>query len=287
MQLIAKQVYIEDQYAGVVLGAISLSHGLVQIDAPPSPEDGRSWRATLLSLNSGVERFLVNLDSHPDRTLGVRAMDCTVIAHENTAETFRNRPGALKSQPEETGADWEAVVGLGTVRWATPEITFTQQMQIHWGDMPVLLEYHPGPASGALWVRVPEQDVLFVGDLVLKAQPPFLSQANLPEWMIALENLLGGEYKNSLVVSSRGGLVGRQDIEAQLTFIKQVHEKVESVGKSPHGLEELEAFIPGLLAGLHAPADRLKQYTHRLRYGLRQYYQHRFQPVNASSRDDE
>src|ERR1051326_8026531 len=68
MREIARQVYIEDQYPGVVLGAISLPHGLIQIDAPPSPEDGRSWRASLLNLNSGVERILVNLDAHPDRT---------------------------------------------------------------------------------------------------------------------------------------------------------------------------------------------------------------------------
>jgi len=287
MQVIAEQVYIEDQYTGVVLGAISLGHGLIQIDAPPSPEDGRSWRATLLSLNSGVERFLVNLDSHPDRTLGVRAMDCTVIAHEKTAEAFRNRPNIFKSQPEETGADWEAVVGLGTVRWAMPEITVTSQMEIHWGDTPILLEHHPGPTSGALWVRVLEPDVLFIGDLVVKAQPPFLSQANLPEWIESLETLLSDEYRNTLVVSSRGGLVGLQEIENQLTFIKSIHTKVEEIGKSTPGIEELEAMIPTLIASLSAPPDRLKQFTQRLRYGLRQYYLRRFLPSSNSASEEE
>lgn len=287
MQVIADQVYIEDQYAGVVLGAISLGHGLIQIDAPPSPEDGRSWRATLLSLNSGVERFLVNLDSHPDRTLGVRGMDCTVIAHENTAQAFRNRPNTFKSQPEETGADWEAVVGLGTVRWAPPEITFTDQMEIHWGVTPILLEHHPGPTSGALWVRIPEPDVLFIGDLALKAQPPFLAHASLPEWIESLEKLLTAEYRNTLIVSSRGGLVGLKDIESQLAFIRGIHEKVESIGKAPRGVDELEAMIPGLINRLSPPAERLKQYTQRLRYGLRQYYLRRFQPSSNPASEEE
>src|SRR5436305_5624001 len=108
MQEIANQVYIEEQYPGVILGAISLPHGLVQIDAPPSPEDGRSWRAALLNLNTAPERVLVNLDAHPDRTLGVRGMECTVIAHEKTVQAFRNRPNTFKAQGDETGADWES-----------------------------------------------------------------------------------------------------------------------------------------------------------------------------------
>ena len=48
MQTIAKDVYIENGYPGVTLGVISLPHGLLQIDAPPSPEDARTWRAALL-----------------------------------------------------------------------------------------------------------------------------------------------------------------------------------------------------------------------------------------------
>ena len=57
MHSIGKDIYIEDQYIGVVLAVINLSRGLIQIDAPPSPEDGRSWRAALLNLGSGVDRI--------------------------------------------------------------------------------------------------------------------------------------------------------------------------------------------------------------------------------------
>lgn len=44
MQAITKNVFIEDQYPGVILGVIVRSRGLIQIGAPPSPEDGRAWR---------------------------------------------------------------------------------------------------------------------------------------------------------------------------------------------------------------------------------------------------
>jgi hypothetical protein len=70
MQSIADNVHIEDHYLGVTLGVIQQARGLIQIDAPPSPEDSRSWRAALMSLSGGPERVLLMLDAHPDRTLG-------------------------------------------------------------------------------------------------------------------------------------------------------------------------------------------------------------------------
>jgi hypothetical protein len=40
MQEITESIYIEDQFHGVTLGVIITPRGLIQIDAPPSPEDG-------------------------------------------------------------------------------------------------------------------------------------------------------------------------------------------------------------------------------------------------------
>ena len=147
MQAIVDNIYIGDQFPGATLGVINMPHGLIQVDAPPSPEDGRAWRAALLNLGGGSERLLVNLDAHPDRTLGDRAMDCTIVAQEKTAHVFRTRPTTFKAQGEETGSDWESIPGLGNIRWVTPEITFSHQMAIHWGDSSVILEHHPGPTA--------------------------------------------------------------------------------------------------------------------------------------------
>jgi len=156
MQEITNNIFIEDQFHGVTLGVIVTPRGLIQIDAPPSPEDARSWRAALMNLGGGMERTLINLDAHPDRTLGARAMDCIVIAHEKTANTFRTRPNTFKAQGEETGAEWESIPGLGSVRWVPPEISFLNQMTLHWGSSPILLEHHAGPTNGSIWVHLPE-----------------------------------------------------------------------------------------------------------------------------------
>jgi cyclase len=286
MREIARQIYIEEEYPGVILGAISLPHGLIQIDAPPSPEDGRSWRASLLSLNSGVERILINLDAHPDRTLGVRAMDCTVIAHEKTVQAFRNRPNTFKAQGDETGADWESVAGIGSVRWSLPEISFTSRLVIEWSDLPVLLEHHPGPTPGASWVIIPDLKVVFVGDLVLKNQPPFLAFSDLPEWLESLDLLLG-EYKNYTVVSGRSGVVAASIVQAQRDLLLTIQKKLEGLAQKQAAPEAVDALVQPLLSGIKAPAERQKQFARRLGYGLRHYYIRHYQPSSTVENEEE
>lgn len=273
MDAIAKNVYIEERFLGVTLGVIVQSRGLIQIDAPPAPEDSRSWRAALMGMGNGHERVLINLDSHPDRTLGVRAMDCTVIAHEMTARAYQNRPNTFKAQGDETGANWEAIPGLGSVRWAPPEISFVKIMTLYWSDTPVILESRPGPTSGAIWVSMPEEKIVFVGDAVVKGQPPFLAHADIPAWLETLEVLQGPDYKGFTVISGRGGTVTPQAIRSQVELLKKINNKIEKLGKrrsnSPTVTDKL---ADQLLKEFRIPASKQRQYSHRLSYGLRNYY---------------
>jgi glyoxylase-like metal-dependent hydrolase (beta-lactamase superfamily II) len=280
MRAIAKDVYIEDDYLGVTLGAIPLTHGLIQIDAPPAPEDCRAWRAALLNLGGGSERMLINLDAHPDRTLGARAMDCTIVAHEKTAQVFRSRPNTFKAQGEETGADWESIPGLGNIRWILPEITFSHEMNIHWGETALLLEHHPGPSAGATWVILPEIKAVFIGDAVLRNQPPFLAGADLPDWLETLKLLLSPAYRNWLVVSGRGGLVAVDVIRAQKDYLEQVLNKVGKLAQKKSPPEALENLITPLLNPFKIPANRHQKYAQRLRYGLYHYYARHYHPAS-------
>ena len=286
MEQLAKNVYTEDKYTGVTLGVISEPRGLIQIDAPPSPEDGRSWRAAVMAMGGGPERVLINLDAHPDRTLGVRAMDCTVIAHEKTAQAFRNRPNTFKAQGDETGSNWEAIPGLGSVRWAPPEISFVDQMSMYWADTPIILESHPGPSSGAIWVILPDEKIIFIGDAVIKSQPPFLAYADLPAWIETLNALLDPKFKGFTIVSSRSGIVNQQAIRQQLEMLKRIHDRLEKLGKKKPGVGVTDKLAEQILKDFRAPAERKKQYLHRLRYGLNLYYMRHYHPSNRHSLDE-
>ena len=253
---------------------------------PPPPKMAAHWRAALMNLGGGSERLLVNLDAHPDRTLGARAMDCTIVAQEKTAHVFRSRPTTFKAQGEETGSDWESIPGLGNIRWVPPEITFSNQMTIHWGAAPVVLEHHPGPTAGATWVILPEAKVVFVGDAVLKNQPPFLAGADLIVWIDTLKLLLSPAYRNWLVVSGRGGVVAVDVIRAQKEYLEGVLHKVEKLAAKKSTPEAIENLITPLLRPFKIPGTQLQKYTRRLRYGLHHYYAHHYRATGAGGGEE-
>jgi glyoxylase-like metal-dependent hydrolase (beta-lactamase superfamily II) len=280
MQQIIRGIYYEDSYLGVTLGALVFSHGTIMIDAPLRPEDARSWRSALLNQRGGTNRILICLDAHLDRTLGARALDTTIVAHQKTAQVFRNRPTIFKGQSAESGSDWEAYNDAIGTRWASPDITFTQRMSLYWGGPEVQLDSHPGPGAGAIWASIPEEKVIFVGDIVQPGQPPFLSNADLTDWIESLELLLAS-YKDFTIVSGRGGPVRYDEVRSQHRYLKNIAKGLERLAKRNAPPEATEDLIPALLSEVDFTPDRQEQYSQRLRSGLYQYYARHYRPSSA------
>ncbi|HAL17675.1 MAG TPA: hypothetical protein DCP32_13310 [Anaerolineaceae bacterium] len=282
MQEISEHVFIERSYPGVTLGAINWSHGLILIDAPFRAEDCRAWRTSLLNLGGGVDRLLINLDAHVDRTLGARAMECTIAGHERMAEVFRNRPVTFKTQGPETGAEWEMYNGLGSIRWAPPEITFNTSMQIHGSDSSLVLESHPGPASGAIWAVLPGLNLAFIGDAAVFGQPPFLAAADLPAWLTTLELLGSPTYQNYLLVNGRNGLVTQKHVHYMRDFLKETQAMLKELSDSRATASDTAALVPVLLKFFEFTADRSEQYTNRLKWGLAQCFTRNFRSAGEA-----
>jgi len=278
MQEIAEHVFIERSYPGVTLGAINWPHGLVLIDAPFRADDCRAWRSALLNLSGGVDRLLINMDAHVDRTLGVRAMECTVAGHERMAHVFRNRPVTFKTSGVETGAEWELFNGIGGVRWAPPEITFSESLQINFSDHPLRLESHPGPASGAIWAVLPTHQLIFVGDTVVFDQPPFLAAANLSAWLQTLELLGSPTYQNYLIINGRNGLVTQKHVRHMLDFLKETQAMLKQLSDSHANAADTSALLPVLLKFFEFSANHSELYTSRLKWGLAQCFTRNFRP---------
>lgn len=277
MQQIERGIFFEDGYLGVTLGGMVFSHGAIMIDAPLRPDDARLWRTALFSQRCGPNRLLVSLDAHPDRTLGSRALDCTIAAHQKNAQVFRNRPAIFKGQNTETGAVWETYPEAIGLRWSPPDITFTQNMSLFWGGPEVILENRLGTAPGAIWVSVPAAKTVFVGDAVVVNQPPFLANADLSAWSEALDVLLDS-YQGFTVVSGRGGLVSVDAIRAQQQFLLDVVKGIEKIARHNGAPEETESLVSSLLGRFSIEKEMEELYAVRLRYGLYQYYARKYRP---------
>jgi cyclase len=280
MQQIERGIIYEDSYLGVTVGGIISSQGTIMIDAPLRPEDARSWRSTLSNQRGGSNRLLVNLDAHPDRTLGARALDCTVVAQQKTAQVFRNRPSIFKAQNALSGAAWEVYNEAVGMRWTPPDITFTQRMSLHWGAPEVILEHHPGPTSGTSWAILPTSKVIFVGDTLVLEQPPFLASADLGGWLESLE-LLKSSYGDYIIIAGRGGMASDKSISRQIQQLMNIIKEIERLVKRSAAPEATEGLISSLLSEYTFDEQWKDLYTQRLRHGLYQYYARHYRPASS------
>lgn len=272
MREIKPGIVIEDNLAGVTLGAIIQPQGVLMVDAPLRIEDARSWKAFLTHQAVGNFRYLVNLDAHHDRVLGNRAMGSPVIAHYAAAKAFEDRGNIFKGQLGDSGSEWENYLEVIGTRWLAPSITYTKAMAIHWGGPTIYLEHHPGPSNGATWVHIPEEKIVFIGDAVTLNQPPFLGQADIPQWLDSLKLLLKVQYRGYTFISGRGGIVNLEDIRFQREWLKYVHRRLEAMAKRNAPPENTERIVPRAIKQLEFPAKLEEFYAERLRYGLLKYY---------------
>jgi glyoxylase-like metal-dependent hydrolase (beta-lactamase superfamily II) len=283
MKEIAKDIFFENSFPGVILGAVRLEQGLILIDAPLYSRDAQSWRSSLTKTGSSSERFLVLLDEHLDRSIGAKAMKCITIAHERTAQVLGSRPTSNKPLSAKTGALWETLDDLGTVHGSQPEITFTHSMNINWGDEPVVLEYRAGPSRGATWVILPSVKVIFIGDCVLSNQPPFLTAAYLDAWLENLALLRSAKYHDYILINGRNGIITQEEVKSQITLLKRIHSGLDKLAHHKAEPEATEGFALELLKDFSVRNRKEEDmFKSRLFWGLQQLYSNHYYPASQA-----
>jgi cyclase len=158
----------------------------VLIDTTSTEQRNRALRAELATVSSRSPKAVVNTHHHPDHTYGNGFLpgETPVIGHEKC------RDEVLAAGLEATRVITSPDYGDLTVR--PPELTFSDRMTLHLQDYPVHLE-HVGPAhtSNDVLVWLPEQRVLFAGDLAFAGGQPFVLEGSVSGFRRAVARMKG------------------------------------------------------------------------------------------------
>ena len=276
MKEIAQNIYIEDRYPGLVLGAIKLENGLVLVDAPFRNEDILSWRTTLSDLSNSANRLLVISDAQIDRTIGLRGMESIVLGHQNVVEILQNRSSSTRPQDIDAGAGVVPFDISISTRWMLPEITYTDQFLINLDNEPIRVSHHPGSHIAGSWVQIDAEKVLFVGDSVATNQPPFLAWADLGCWIADLELLLSDAYQGYKIISARQGRVYQQSIKKMLGILIFLEDFVKTLVEEPDSSKAIKDAVPSLLKNFNFEKTMIDLYRNRLVWGLEKYLLHHY-----------
>ena len=86
MQIIKKRILVETDYLGANVSCIATARGLVFIDSPFLPQDGKKW-ADLTRQQTGKDAaYVINTDHHYDHVMGNCFLTPNVICHTRAAK---------------------------------------------------------------------------------------------------------------------------------------------------------------------------------------------------------
>jgi cyclase len=248
------------QSAPPALAITELRDGLQLISGVGGNVVARAHEGALLLVDSGApgnapalrklfgERFgaapvevLFNTHWHLDNSggneelLGDRA--ATVIAHENTRLWMST----------EFDVEWENKHYERRSRAGWPNKTFftsdKQPLAVEFGGEGVsyghLLEAH---TDGDIYVQFPERNVIVAGGAVTAGRYPLLDYITggwIGGMADATTKLLAMMDADTLVVPEVGPVQRRADLEAQVTMLQTVRERIEAIALQGRGVEDM------------------------------------------------
>jgi glyoxylase-like metal-dependent hydrolase (beta-lactamase superfamily II) len=109
----------------------------------------------------------------------------------------------------------------------------TLPMKIDLGGLTAVLESYPGHSGTDMIVRVPEQNVVYAGDLLFSAAYPVLfdTQATVSGWMTTLKTFASWD-KDTLFVPGHGPICGQDWIAKFREVFDDIVEQAEKLHKA-------------------------------------------------------
>jgi cyclase len=238
---ISPNVFIETEFHGANVAFIPTGEGVILIDTPMLPDQAREWLSEIQRRTSERIIYIINTDHHRAHVIGNQHFPtATVIAHEHAwkemksyGDSFRTRLiNMYRDRIPEAVAEWKQHLNI-----IKPEITFTGRTVLFKGDKEIHLIPVGGHTPATSVVYMPNEKLLFTGDVVITDRPPFLSQGNTKEWLQALTYLRKLRY--DVLIPGHGEPTGKEATENMSRYLRMVRRKVRSAYRS--GLPKADA----------------------------------------------
>ncbi|GII95198.1 MBL fold metallo-hydrolase [Sinosporangium siamense] len=255
LEILADGVYALTAEGDPNVGAIEGEDFLVCFEAMATPVAAREWLALLREHTDKPIRYLVLSHYHAVRVLGASAFDAdVVVAHERTKALITERGKQ----------DWESEYGRmprlfkdpGSIPGLTwPTLTFTDGLTIDLGAGrgDLMLRYlGRGHTEGDIVAWLPQQKVLFAGDLVEAQAALYTGDSYHREWASGTLDGVAALEAEALV-GGRGPVVrGRDAVGAAIgqtrDFLRVMIAEVTAVQEAGGSLKEAFERVRAALA---------------------------------------
>lgn len=270
LQEIADRVYIELDYEGANVGCVLTDEGAVVVDTPMIPEEAKHWAETVAQLTDTV-LFVFNTDHHRAHILGNQHFDAPILSHEaawkemaNYKDTFIDRTKNLFKKRQDVQKQFDRV------KIIKPELCFTGRLIMQKGGRELHFIHLGGHTPATSGLYLPDEKILFTGDLIVVDEHPALGQCDSEEWLSRLRWLRRQKYEQ--LVPGHGPLCNVEASEPVSEYIRAMRSKVRSQYKSGRTKAEAAVVISQMLDFFPYRSGEKSIIEKRIRAGVSRVY---------------
>ena len=238
---------------GVVIG----EDAVLVIDTAMGAENGERVLAEARRLAGDRKLFLTTTHFHPEHAFGAQAFKPhgTYVANIAQAEELADKGSEYVEMFSGFGPALAEL--LADVELVHPDVTYSgEKARLELGGIAVdLLYYGPAHTRGDQLVFLPEQRILFPGDLVENRFLPIFPDGDAlgSRWLMLLDRI--DALDPAVLVPGHGAIGDRGLVEELRSYLKDVRTRVEALHSEGRPLDEIETTIDEEMRSRYADWD--------------------------------
>jgi glyoxylase-like metal-dependent hydrolase (beta-lactamase superfamily II) len=287
MEEIIPGIFIEDRYAPYNVGLVALDEGALVVDVPPHPENARQWLREVQQ-TAGAIRYLILTDAQLPRIIGASLWRVPIVASAATARYINalEEEGWKELVPQIQETYGDEADDLSDLMPRPVRIAGEHKLWLHRRTPALEVEAVNGAALGSLWLHIPDQNVLFVGDTVAFDTPPLLSQTpDSKAWLDTLSRLAHLKTVQRIVPGRGANVILRSELEVQREFMRVARRSARKLARKPAPGEGLSKEARELQQAFFPKIKKSSPAMQRIREGLEHLVQELQQPEAAEEEE--
>ena len=226
-QVADKVWVIPDQRVNLVpnVGIIVGDNGIMVVDTGMGPRNATTVLDEVGKLSDKPILYLAITHFHPEHGMGAQSFPATtrIIVPRAQKQELRDKGKAIIEMFKGFGPEVGAL--LEDVILVDPDIAFDKEMEVDLGGITVrLLHFETAHTRGDMFVYLPQQRLLFGGDVVINRFFPIMPDLDSSPrgWIATLEALQA--LKPEIVVPGHGAVGDAALIDEMKTYLEGLEE---------------------------------------------------------------